>query len=129
MQVVGRARSWTSRYDGGLTLLHVVEHFTVDRSNEEIAPEDQDPAAYHEQRARESMAALVEQAGLGDVRQIVVESTGAAKHEVVRYAQDHGNDLIVMGSHGIHGMAVLLGSTSDGVLHRAGCDVLVVRSG
>ncbi|MEO1899758.1 MAG: universal stress protein, partial [Methylococcales bacterium] len=36
-------------------------------------------------------------------------------------------DLIVVGSHGRHGLALLLGSTANGVLHHAVCDVLAVR--
>ena len=38
-------------------------------------------------------------------------------------------DLIVVGSHGRHGLALLLGSTANGVLHGASCDVLAVRVG
>ena len=38
-------------------------------------------------------------------------------------------DLIVVGSHGRHGLALLLGSTASGVLHGAPCDVLAVRVG
>ena len=40
-----------------------------------------------------------------------------------------GVDLIVVGSHGRHGFALLLGSTSTGVLRGAQCDVLAVRVG
>ena len=36
-------------------------------------------------------------------------------------------DLIVVGSHGRHGLALLLGSTANDVLHGAPCDVLAVR--
>ncbi len=36
-------------------------------------------------------------------------------------------DLIVVGSHGRHGLSLLFGSTSNAVLHRAQCDVLAVR--
>ena len=41
----------------------------------------------------------------------------------------HRVDLIVVGSHGRHGFALLLGSTSTGVLRGAQCDVLAVRVG
>ncbi len=36
-------------------------------------------------------------------------------------------DLIVMGSHCRKGLGLLLGSTANGVLHGAPCDVLIVR--
>ncbi len=41
-------------------------------------------------------------------------------------AKEHDCDLIVVGSHGRHGLALLLGSTANDVLHGAPCDVLAV---
>jgi universal stress protein A len=42
-------------------------------------------------------------------------------------ANQEGADLIIVGSHGRKGFALLLGSTSNSVLHGASCDVLAVR--
>ena len=36
-------------------------------------------------------------------------------------------DLIVVGSHGKHGIQLLLGSTANSVIHGAACDVLTIR--
>ena len=52
---------------------------------------------------------------------------GAPKHEIVRVAKEQGVDLVVVGSYGRHGLQLLLGSTANGVLHLAACDVLAVR--
>ena len=52
---------------------------------------------------------------------------GSPKTEIVRVANEHKVDLIIVGSHGRHGLALLLGSTANGVLHHATCDVLAVR--
>lgn len=52
---------------------------------------------------------------------------GSPKLEIVRVAEERQVDLIVVGSHGRHGLALLLGSTANGVLHHAKCDVLAVR--
>ncbi len=49
--------------------------------------------------------------------------------EIHRVAEELGADLIVVGSHGRHGLALLLGSTANGVLHGATTDVLAVRVG
>ncbi|MDT8896405.1 universal stress protein [Halomonas sp. I1] len=54
---------------------------------------------------------------------------GMPDTEIHRFADDQKVDLIVVGSHGRHGFALLLGSTSTGVLHGAKCDVLAVRVG
>ncbi|QWF70803.1 universal stress protein [Methylomonas paludis] len=52
---------------------------------------------------------------------------GNPKLEIVRIAEEQQADLIVIGSHGRHGLALLLGSTANGVLHHAKVDVLAVR--
>ena len=52
---------------------------------------------------------------------------GRAEREIHRIAQEHDIDAIVVGSHGRHGVALLFGSTANGVLHNAPCDVIAVR--
>ncbi len=54
---------------------------------------------------------------------------GRPDSEIHRLADELDADLIVVGSHGRHGLALLLGSTANGVLHGATCDVLAVRVG
>src|SRR6185295_2000055 len=67
-------------------------------------------------------------AELGTVVPIVVASQrGDAADEIVRYARDHGIQLIVLGTHGRTGVTrVLLGSVAERVLRTAPCPVLVV---
>jgi universal stress protein A len=52
---------------------------------------------------------------------------GSTKNEVLRIAHEKNIDLIVSGSHGKHGLALLLGSTAEAILHGAECDMLIVR--
>lgn len=52
---------------------------------------------------------------------------GRPETEIHTLAGQIGADLIVVGSHGRQGLALLLGSTANGVLHGAPCDVLAVR--
>jgi universal stress protein A len=52
---------------------------------------------------------------------------GSIKNEVLKIAHDYKIDLIVTGSHGKHGLALLLGSTAEAILHGAKCDILMVR--
>ncbi|MCV9919814.1 MULTISPECIES: universal stress protein [Pseudomonas] len=52
---------------------------------------------------------------------------GQPRQEIHQLAKDQQCDLIVVGSHGRHGLALLLGSTANDVLHGAPCDVLAVR--
>lgn len=52
---------------------------------------------------------------------------GQPRQEIHDLATKQECDLIVVGSHGRHGLALLLGSTANDVLHGAPCDVLAVR--
>jgi universal stress protein A len=54
---------------------------------------------------------------------------GRPEAEIHRVAEEQNADIIVVGSHGRHGLALLLGSTANGVLHGATTDVLAVRVG
>jgi universal stress protein A len=52
---------------------------------------------------------------------------GPTKSKILSVAENVGADLIVCGSHGRHGLSLLLGSTANAILHGAKCDVLTVR--
>ena len=71
---------------------------------------------------RERVAAF----GIGPER--VATRIGRPATEIRAHAKSVDADLIVIGSHGHHGLSgALLGSTANGVLHNAPCDVLTVR--
>ena len=54
--------------------------------------------------------------------------SGYAATEILRVVEENELDLLVMGSHGLTGIAhVLFGSTADRVVRRAACSVLTVR--
>ena len=55
---------------------------------------------------------------------------GDPSEEILRFAEDHDVDLIVIGPEGLTGVGrLLLGSTADKVVRRASCPVLVTRTG
>jgi universal stress protein A len=121
-----RARLLADTYQAKLSLIHVVENipfpdtgYTLD-STFDI----------------DFMNSLIESAKLklAKVAQdlhVSADATyvelGSPKLEITRIAEEKAVDLIVIGSHGRHGLALLLGSTANGVLHHAKCDVLAVR--
>ena len=80
-----------------------------------------------QQQATIQLKRFGEKHGIDESRQDIV--MGRPEVEVHSKAEQIGADLIVIGSHGRHGLALLLGSTANGVLHGAGCDVLAVRVG
>jgi universal stress protein A len=52
---------------------------------------------------------------------------GSPSTSICEYAANINADLIVLGSHGRAGWRVILGSTANSVVQRAGCDVLTIR--
>lgn len=52
---------------------------------------------------------------------------GHAATMIQQRAAAEGHDLIVLGTHGRHGIRRLLGSTANAVLHGTGCNVLAIR--
>jgi len=77
------------------------------------------------EQAEKELKQLAEQLNV-DAKHCIL-AFGSIKHEVLRLAKEHDIDLIVSGSHGKHGLAILLGSTADAILHGAHCDMLIVR--
>lgn len=65
-----------------------------------------------------------------DVMEVSAYSrAGAPAEEIVRFADDEGIGLIVMGTHGWTGVRhLILGSTAENVVRNANCPVLTVRS-
>jgi universal stress protein A len=52
---------------------------------------------------------------------------GATKSKILKVAEEINADLIICGSHGRHGLSLLLGSTANAILHGAKCDVMTIR--
>lgn len=77
------------------------------------------------EQAEKELNALANQLGVDEKHRLL--EFGSVKNEVLRIAEEHHVDLIVSGSHGKHGLALLLGSTADAILHGAHCDMLIVQ--
>ncbi|WP_299726483.1 universal stress protein [uncultured Endozoicomonas sp.] len=125
-EVLNKAKTIAERHQARLTLVHVVEPLSVAYGSD--IPLDlttlQDEIT---EQAKERIAHLANSINLEKGEQHVVY--GRPEREVHRIAEESDVDLIVVGSHGRHGLALILGSTSTSVLHGANCDVLAVRVG
>lgn len=69
------------------------------------------------------LAKLCDRHGIRDYTML----EGHAATSIQQYAEEHGHDLIVLGTHGRHGIRRLLGSTANAVLHGTERNVLAVR--
>lgn len=124
--VAERTLELARHYQSRLTLLHVVESFPiVDSTYGPIMPFEIDLTEQMVSVAKTRIAALGEELDVPEEQRLV--EVGSAKVEIVRIAEELGVDLIVLGSHGRHGVGLLLGSTASSVIHHANCDVLAVR--
>lgn len=75
--------------------------------------------------ARTALVKLGEKLSI-DVKDQWIE-VGPTKSKILDIAEKIKADLIICGSHGRHGLSLLLGSTANAILHGAKCDVLTVR--
>lgn len=82
------------------------------------------------QAVKHAMGSLSELASRHGVRPESVEVIfGSPATEIRKLAESRDVDVIVLGTHGQHGLGLMLGSTANAVLHGACCDVLAVRLG
>lgn len=125
-EAVGRRALQLARACGArLSIVHVVDTPALELSSDLMLapPLDADidlVAAAHDQ-LRDYAARL----GLPEAQRHV--AAGPIQAEVIRIAREQHADLIVLGSHQRHGLALLLGSPADAILHGAPCDLLAVR--
>jgi len=127
-RAAARAADLAHHYGATLTLLHVVDHFPEDHSNQVIEPEDREAAEFRREQALADLNKLAATVNSPDAHLEVRFSTHGARHVVLEFAAESKTDLIIVGSHGFHGVLGVLGSTSHGLVNLAECDVLVVRA-
>ena len=119
-----RAAALQNTFSATLSLVHVLEPISIAYGGEFPV----DLGDLHKELEKQAMSQLRElgqKLGVPEDRQYL--EVGITEKEILRVAEDKGADLIVIGSHGRHGLALLLGSTANAVLHHAKIDVLAVR--
>jgi universal stress protein A len=125
--VLARACELRAHYGAMMYLIHVVEPVTLGGDYELVPVMPVEIEQTLLQRAKGYLGTLAGEMNAADAKQVV--EVGSVKHEILRFAEERGCDLIVIGAHGRHGVATLLGSTANAVLHGTKCDVLCVRLG
>jgi universal stress protein A len=123
-QVAIAARDMAAHSNASMVVLHVVEFVPVEPLGESLMPTAQIEDELIN-RSRGQLATLITRLGLGNATGRV--EAGNTKSEILRVAEEEEVDLIVLGSHERHGLAILVNFTEDTVLHAAHCDVLAVR--
>lgn len=126
MDVANKAKELAKNNQAQLSIIHIVDYLPInDTTYGPIIPFEGDLAKQIMESAEDRLQKLGSDLGVAKDKQWL--EMGSPKLEIVRVAEENKADLIVVGSHGRHGFALLLGSTANGVLHHATCDVLAVR--
>jgi universal stress protein A len=120
--IVSKVRAMRGFTGARLSLVHVVEPMPG-YSYAYLGIEDIEGQLIEE--AREVLSKLATELAI-DVKDQHIE-VGPTKSKILKVADEIGADLIICGSHGRHGLSLLLGSTANAILHGAKCDVLTVR--
>lgn len=125
------AREMAVKFGTSLEIIHVTVNLAHSPPvHATYMPVEYDPE-FVEQVSRAAMGSIEEKY----VKQLpesvsynVNVPSGYAVTEILRLVEEKGIDLLVMGSHGLTGIAhVLFGSTTERVVRKAGCSVLTVR--
>jgi universal stress protein A len=124
--VAQRALAIAKAFDAELHVVHVIEPLSLAYGGDIPMDLSSVQEQIHEQ-AKSHLAEFASNLGVAEENQYLI--FGRPESEIQRLADAQGADVIVVGSHGRHGLALLLGSTANGVLHGAMCDVLAVRVG
>jgi len=124
--VVERARALADGNGAQLHLIHVIEPLSFAYGGD-IPMDFSGIQEEIHQQATQQMRRFAERNSIDEQHQHIV--LGKPEVEIRGTAKELGADLIVVGSHGRHGLALLMGSTANGVMHGATCDVLAVRVG
>lgn len=112
-------------HGASLSLVHVVEPVVTDSAFDTLPPIPVDFDDIHLQHARTQLGQLRERYGLAEKNTFL--EIGVTKSEILRVAEEQAIDLLLLGTHGRHGIELLLGSTANAILHYAKCDVLAVH--
>lgn len=122
--VLKRAQKLCQALSCQATLVHVVEPLTMAFGGD--VPMDLSLLQQQQtEQAQHKLSVLAEQHALLQSNNCHL-LYGQPRQEIHQLAKEQGCDLIVVGSHGRHGLALLLGSTANDLLSGAPCDVLAV---
>lgn len=123
-QVAKRACALSRAFSARLSCLHVIEPLSLAYGGD-IPMDLSSIQDQIQETARLHLSQFASTLNIEPENQHLI--FGRPETEIHTLAAQIDADLIVVGSHGRHGLALLLGSTANGVLHGAPCDVLAVR--
>ncbi|MDO9268411.1 MAG: universal stress protein [Methylobacter sp.] len=124
--VARRAKDLAEKYQAKLSIIHVLDNIPMpDTGYGAVVPLAEDSGYELLEAEKARLMQIGDQLGVDQADRWMI--WGTPKQEIVQFAERENIDLIVVGSHGRHGLSLLLGSTANSILHYAGCDVMAIR--
>ncbi len=125
-QIGQKALEAAKKWNAKLSLVHVVDYSPMMYGGGEFAlPIDAELEQNLTAEAKTNVNQQGKKLGVKEADQWIVK--GHTKDEIVDLAEKLKADLIIVGSHDKHGLALLFGSTANAILHAMPCDVLAVK--
>ena len=119
------AISFARQFKAELVLLHVVEPYTP---YPEMTAWDAASLEASSRQFGDEELQILRQSIQAEIPCSTILKIGKAYRQIIAAAKESGVDLIIISTHGYTGLSrALLGSTTEQVVRRAGCPVLVVR--
>lgn len=122
--VLRRARDLAKFFGARLSVVHAVEYLPLD-AGESLIAAPVDLTQQMQQQAQDQLHDLCQRIGLPEDAAIV--SPGGVVAEVLRLSADLSADLIVIGHQQRRGLSALFSHTDESIVHRAPCDVMVLK--
>ena len=128
-EIVSKAQEVVSDDNAELFLIHVNEPVAGAYATDGLSWSDQivQLESAIRKEAEQKMVELGDKLGVPAENRLI--RAGKPSSEIHDACKDKQIDLVVLGTHGQHGLQLLLGSTANSVLHGVECDVLCVRVG
>ncbi len=125
-EIISKAKQLAGN-NNALDLIYVWDEIPIAFQGSPLAVPMGYTSETHEQKAevQNTLTKLAEKHGFNEQHTHIL--TGSPAKEIRNFAKEHQADCIVMGSHGRHGIALLLGSTASSVVHGTPCDILVIK--
>jgi universal stress protein A len=127
-QVLDKATGIASLTGAQVSLVSIIRPLTQVYGGLDLAPLAAGSVSFEQEALQQATTQI---RSLGQQHGIPAERThvfiGSPAHDIRKLAERIHADLIVVGSHGRHGLGLLLGSTASSIMHGVTCDVLAVR--
>lgn len=125
-----KATELATPFNAKITLIHAAEvlsaevYPTLGELSIPVLADNPEFEKKQQERLKKELDESISKVDFSNISTVV--EIGHPVDTILEYALKHNIDLIVMGSHGRRGLARLLGSSTNGVINHAPCDVLTV---